>query len=500
VSIKWKIPDPRGFTGDIPASQVWSGTRRSLSSVDDLLLGWKLEPEVFRQRRRRLEEGRRDVLGSTGSSLDQRLMNEAKSDLSSAIHYAEDKHLMTFAPTGSGKGVSVIIPNLLHYGGPAIVIDPKGENFSVTARYRKQVLGHEIHLLDPFRSVGEKEMERAGVQRGRLDPLDLWKVSTTDTTNDAQMLAEILGGEATNSQNPFWDLQGRKIISGVIAHRLERRKVTNVAPSFTDVVNDIYSADFEERIRALYNTEQPTGFVERTLVGGFTSISADETRAGMLSTAQSYLSLFVSKEIQNSLKDSTIDLPSIQRADRSTIYIVVPPDKLKSHSRLLKLWIGVLMHTIMSRKSRPNERTLFILDECANLGYLEALETAVTLLRGYGLQVWMFFQDLSQVTSLYRGASPTMINNCGVVQTFGLTRLSQAQELAAILGKFDAGELLRLDQTQQALSVGKTVQSGELFRYFSDAAFSGRFDPNHLHAGLDRRKPSFADFLKTRLQ
>ena len=61
----------------------------------------------------------------------------------------DEGHLITFAPTGAGKGVSCIIPALLTWDGPAIVIDPKGENYAVTARRRLE-LGQRVALIDPF--------------------------------------------------------------------------------------------------------------------------------------------------------------------------------------------------------------------------------------------------------------------------------------------------------------------------------------------------------------
>src|SRR5262249_20816184 len=66
------------------------------------------------------------------------------------LWYHGDNHLMTVAPTGAGKGRGVIIPNLLSYPGPAVVIDPKGEAYQTTARRRRQ-LGQRVVVLDPFR-------------------------------------------------------------------------------------------------------------------------------------------------------------------------------------------------------------------------------------------------------------------------------------------------------------------------------------------------------------
>src|SRR5271157_5948246 len=52
------------------------------------------------------------------------------------IGWNDDRHMMTIAGSRAGKGVSLIIPNLLFYEGSALVIDPKGENARITASRR----------------------------------------------------------------------------------------------------------------------------------------------------------------------------------------------------------------------------------------------------------------------------------------------------------------------------------------------------------------------------
>ena len=83
--------------------------------------------------------------------------------LGNAVVSGDDSHLMTIAPTGAGKGRDVIIPNLLSYDGSVVVFDPKGENYDVTHRYRRDVLGHQVVLLDPFASsrTGSEHERRA---------------------------------------------------------------------------------------------------------------------------------------------------------------------------------------------------------------------------------------------------------------------------------------------------------------------------------------------------
>lgn len=69
------------------------------------------------------------------------------------VGWKDDRHVMTIAGSRAGKGVSLIIPNLLLYEDSALVIDPKGENARITARRRgteADGLGQDVYVLDPF--------------------------------------------------------------------------------------------------------------------------------------------------------------------------------------------------------------------------------------------------------------------------------------------------------------------------------------------------------------
>lgn len=444
-----------------------------------LLLGW---PTHYESKSRR-SQGGPDSLRTRRSA----------EDLSYAIKYKSDGHLVTFAPTGSGKGVSVIIPNLLHYPGPTIVIDPKGENFAVTARYRRS-LGHSILLLDPFKAVSEHALNAANVRRESLNPLDLCRLTGASIENDSQMIADLLSGDGSVGDNPFWDISARKLLSGLIAHEMESSRREGRPPQFRRLIETLFSDDPFYRMAVLLETESPTRFVTMTVGSGFVSLDAKETRDGILTTAQSYLTLMLSSDIGEFLEDSTISLSAIQNDENYTLYIVVPPNKLQSHAFLLKTWVGVLMHAIMERKQLPRQRTLFMLDECANLGEMDVLRKAVTLLRGYGLQVWMFFQDLSQMESLYVQDFKTMINNCGVLQAFGISRRSGAQPLSSIIGQYQLNDLLHMDRAEQVLSIapGK-VRIARLFRYYKDRAFNGRHQDNPLIRKSERSMTPLLD-------
>ena len=63
------------------------------------------------------------------------------------------EHVMCFAPSGSGKGVGIVIPNLLHWPDSAIVHDVKGENFRLTAGFRA-AHGQKIYFFNPADPAG----------------------------------------------------------------------------------------------------------------------------------------------------------------------------------------------------------------------------------------------------------------------------------------------------------------------------------------------------------
>src|SRR4051794_22811033 len=73
--------------------------------------------------------------------------------LDSPIHYDGDAPICIIAPTGSGKGVSFLIPNLLTRQSPVIALDPKGELSAVCGRARR-AMGHRVVILDPFQIAG----------------------------------------------------------------------------------------------------------------------------------------------------------------------------------------------------------------------------------------------------------------------------------------------------------------------------------------------------------
>ena len=100
-----------------------------------------------------IRQGYEASMGSLMSGLFSLISNGHENQL---LGWSGDGHIITVAPTRSGKGVGLVVPNLLHYPGSVLVIDPKGENYAITADFRRKMFRQEIICLDPFHVMTEE--------------------------------------------------------------------------------------------------------------------------------------------------------------------------------------------------------------------------------------------------------------------------------------------------------------------------------------------------------
>ncbi len=381
------------------------------------------------------------------------------------IAYDGDAPVCVIAPTGAGKGRDFLVPLLLSCDGPMIVLDLKGELSAITRRTR-EAMGQGVHVLDPFGVTGKPS--------GRLNPLDLFALEGTLLEPDAEMLASMLGEGHESGKEPFWPDAAGSLISGVIAYIAsgqERRMRT--------LRDMILGGDTDLTIAKLLDAEgdKMPAFALAAMVG-YLEHAAQNTRPSVLSTARTFLSALNSDRVTASLEDSTFSLADVVRGTPLTVFITVPPEKLKSHRSLLRLWVATLLTAVMRRRTQPEKRTIFALDEAGQLGTFEPLLTAATLLRGYGMQLVTLWQDLAQMKGKYPLEWQTVLNNTAALLTFGHGHYAACKEYAEVVGVSPA-ELMQLGGDHAMLSIrGEGTRRVRRLNYLRDQAFAGKADPN----------------------
>ena len=128
------------------------------------------------------------------------------------VGVSDDRHLATGANNRSGKGSSLIIPNLCLWPGSTVVIDPKGENAARTARNRANIDGHQVIALDPF-----NEANLPADLVGTFNPLDLIDIESDEAIDIAGMIADSMIFK-TNDKDTHWDESARDLIAAIVLH------------------------------------------------------------------------------------------------------------------------------------------------------------------------------------------------------------------------------------------------------------------------------------------
>jgi type IV secretion system protein VirD4 len=384
-----------------------------------------------------------------------RAHSEAKGEL---VTYSGDGHIITFAPTGTGKTSGPVITNSLMHPGQLIVLDMKGDVYAATGQARR-AMGQEVCVVDL----------RDGSESGSLNPLDLAMRCGTDPAATARSFAAELIERGADERDRFWGDWSETMIAGATAWLLadrqaEERRLSRLFDLFT-------ADDVAFQLAVMLDKKEVVNRAAKAAFTSFLQLSERETRPSVLGSVQTHLRLFDS-DLTRRLTDTTsMDLDAFIAGKPMSLYIIVPAFRLSAYRPLLRLWLSGLMLLLTQRQHPPEERTLMLCDEIGNLGRMEALLMATTLLRSGGLTVWTFWQNAAQL-QIYGAQANTLTDNAGVIQIFGARNYRMATDLANVIGGISADEILRLPGNEQVLLIESKLRRCRQVRYYEDQMFS----------------------------
>jgi type IV secretion system protein VirD4 len=343
--------------------------------------------------------------------------------------------------------VSCVIPNLLDHPGSILVTDPKGENFAVTARWRRAI-GQQVHAFDPFRVAGGD---------AAYNPLELIDPESPEAVDEARMLADmIVLPEGQGGEQLFWNEEARAVLTGLILH-----VAANAAPelrtlSHVRTLLTLPPESFAELLKDMRESPAVSGLVSRSAARILQK--AERERSGVISTAQSHTHFLDSARMARVLGRSTVDL-SILKREPTSVYLILPSDRLEAYARWLRIMIACSLLAIARSRGQPKERVLFLLDEFAHLGKMHPVQRDIGLAGGFGVTFWLIVQDLSQLRSTYGDTWPTFLANADVLQAFGTNDWDTAEYLSKMTG--EATIFVRTQNQSRGLSRGKQSQRQE---------------------------------------
>lgn len=340
-------------------------------------------------------------------------------------------HLATFSPAGGGKGVAAVIPNLLAYPGNCVIVDVKGELWETCSEHRRRRFGKRQIRLDPF--------EACGPGGDRFNYLDVLPDAADPTFLDRckAFAAPLIIREKDEKQPHFndWAEKFLYIFTAFVAACQPDRKRRHLG-----TVRHLASSKdiFDQAIDMMRKTDAAGGVIRMT--AGQLTFPAAEEMGSILSTFTRQTDFLDSPAVAANVASSTFDPMELKTGD-ADLYLILPAEFLVSHVRLMRLWINGVMGRVTSGKPDESRKLLWMLDEFAHIGRMDAIENAVTLYRGYGMRLWFFFQDMNQIKDCFGSKASTIVGNIGTLQYFSINNLDTAKEISERAGDMTLGQV-----------------------------------------------------------
>lgn len=326
------------------------------------------------------------------------IIGEDEKDASRLMTFDGQGSLITVAPPGSGKTQCHVIPNLLTWPGPAVVLDIKGEIYAATSGWRRANVG-PVYRFDPLNPA--KSHAYNPLLAVSDDPDQLWE--------DSRFLADMLIVPGGKSKDPFWESRARDVLTAAIAATVrdnpsEERGMGKVL----DILHGVGWSNFLMALKVA--ADVPTMVRAGNSLGEMDS----KMRDSVLQTALASLSAWEGARIARATSKSDWSPADLRVGGNPTIYICIAPNQIDSYVSMLRVIIAQHIRALTSQlPDREGHPILFVLDELPRLRHMPPVEEALEIGRQYGIKLWMFTQSLGQLETAYENAEG-MVGSCAV--------------------------------------------------------------------------------------
>ncbi len=330
------------------------------------------------------------------------------------------QHALLFAPTGSGKGVGFVIPNLLFWTDSVFIHDIKLENYELTSGWRKNKLGQKVFLWNPADANGKSHC---------YNPLEWISAKPGQMVDDVQKIAAILLPEVSD----FWESEARSLFAGIVLYLCA---VPEKIQSFGEVVRTMRSDDVVYNLAVVLDTIgkqiHPVAYMN---IASFLQ-KADKERSGVISTMNSKLELWANPLIDSATASSDFNIHTIKH-EPTTIYVGLSPDNIKRLEPLMQIFYQQAA-TFLTRQMPTEEDkygVMFMLDEFPTLGKMEQFKTGIAYFRGYKVRLFLIVQDTEQLKDIYEDAGMnSFLSNSTYRITFAANNVQTAELISKMVG------------------------------------------------------------------
>ena len=307
--------------------------------------------------------------------------------------------------------------------GSYVFTDPKGELYDKTAGYLRSQ-GYDVkilNLVNPQNSDG-------------YNPL-----MHIDSEIDVDIIANtIVKGQSdiTTQADPYWDDMAEMLLKALIYYLLATRpeEEQNLA-SCAELVRAANNSGAGNLLTELMNQlpyDHPARMFYKSI-----EIAPEKTYSSILSSLQSKLGKFDSKEIAELTSTNTINFPDIGR--KKTAVYVISSDTHAAYDFLLTIFFSQMIQRLYDFADRSGGAlpmpSYFILDEFANIGRIPDFDKKIATSRSRKISFSVILQNLDQLEAVYEKSHETIIGNCDTTIFLGSNSQKTVEYFSKELGE-----------------------------------------------------------------
>jgi type IV secretion system protein VirD4 len=347
-----------------------------------------------------------------------------------------ENHSIIIARTRTGKGTRVVVPTLLrNIMSSCLCVDPKGENAAITVRARQNPFpgfSQTVHIINPWGELGA-HFQSLGFAPATYNPLDILDLNDPNVVATAQALAAAICPREKSGKDAYWNDSAASVLTAVLLWLTDQPGETKTLGRAREIVT-LTRQQFKEQFLVKMAASSAFEGAIRENAAPFIDLAA-ETYSGVMSNLAQHTRFLSDPQVKRATATSSFSMRDLMNRP-TTVYLVIPPDRMDTQRTWLRLLITAGMQTYKHRNPATKvQRCMFLIDEFAALGRLDEVPRDIATMAGYGVDFTLIIQGIDQLKEVYGDAHATILSNCAYKWFCNVNDLQSAEYLSRTLGK-----------------------------------------------------------------